>query len=272
MAVTKQNQQPAPSAMAQAMAEAMAQAQAQQQAQALAQAQAQESATDDQIADLIAVEKERAALLQQQLMQQMLNQMVQQMVQQSLTPQAPAPAAVTPAKATPELDQRLLAILAMCPYETREEARDWVQKILGCKPHEYVVTDESIEVATAKARAYLIKLSKKNKELKNELLLKETLEVLGGNPPKEYAPAQRVDSPAVYRPSSQPIVVSKPLFERPVRTYSPPQEVYVVRESQMRTSQSDDFWEDAIKVAAGVAVAGAVGYGIYKIVEHFFED
>ena len=270
MAVTKQNNQPVNNANTNAMSEAMAQAMAhaQQQAQAQAQAQAQESATDDQIAALIAVEKERAAVLQQQLLQQMAAQMAAQMLQQQQAPvPAPAPAAA------PVLDNRLLAILAMCPYETREEARNWVQKILGCKPEDYVVNEASLELATSKARAYLVAMCKKNKELKNELLDKEVKEALWGvASPKEYAPAQRVDSPAVYRPSSQPIVVSKPLFERPVRTYSPPQEVYVVRENQMRSSQNSEFWEDAVAVTAGLAVAGVVGYGIYKLVEHFMED
>ena len=271
MAVTKQNNQPVNNANTNAMSEAMAQAMAhaQQQAQAQAQAQAQESATDDQIAALIAVEKERAAVLQQQLLQQMAAQMAAQMLQQ----QAPAPTPAPAAPVKPELDRRLMAILAMCPYESRNEARDWVIDILGCKPHDYVVTEGSLEEATTKARAYLVKLSKQNKELKKELLDKEVKEALWGvASPKEYAPAQRVDSPAVYRPSSQPIVVSKPLFERPVRTYSPPQEVYVVRENQMRSSQNSEFWEDAVAVTAGLAVAGVVGYGIYKLVEHFMED
>lgn len=266
MAVTKQNtQQPVQqNAMAQAMASAMAQAQTQE--QALAQ-----DSDNSELADQIAAEQERAALLQQQLLQQMAHQMAQQMVQQ-MVQQAPAPA-VAPAKVNPELDQRLMAVLTMCPYETKDEARNWAIDILGCKPRDFEVTEASLEQATTKARAYLVKLSKQKKKLENELLLKETLEVLGGNPPKEYAPAQRVDSPAVYRPSSQPIVVSKPLFERPVRTYSPPQEVYVVRENQLRSSsQNTDFWEDAITVVAGVAVAGVVGYGIYKLVEHFMED
>lgn len=261
MAVTKQNQQPAPSAMAQAVAEAMAQAQAQE--QAMAQEQAQAQAQDI----LIEEEKERAAVLQGQLMQQMMQKMMQQMMQQ-----APAVVSPAPTNATPELDKRLMAVLAMCPYETKTEAREWVNKVLGCKPHEYVVTDESIEVATAKARAYLVAMCKKNKELKNELLDKEVKEALGLNPPMEPVTKPVTSSPAVYRPSSQPIVVSKPLFERPVRTYSPPQEVYVVRESQLRSSQNSEFWEDAVAVTAGLAVAGLVGYGVYKLVEHFMED
>lgn len=260
MAVTKQNQQPAPSAMAQAMAEAMAQAQTQ--AQALAQAQAQ-----DDLGAQIAEEKERAAILQEQLLHQMATQLAQQMVQQQ---QAPVPASVP----TPALDGRLMAILAMCPFDTREEFRDWSKEILGCKPHEFVVNEASLELATSKARAYLVAMCKKNKELKNELLDKEVKEALWGvASPMEPVTIKPVVSPAVYRPSSsQPVVVSKPLFERPTRTYTPPQEVYIVRESQLRSSQNSEFWEDAVAVTAGLAVAGVVGYGIYKLVEHFMED
>lgn len=256
MAVTKQNtQQPV---QQNAMAQAMAQAQTQE--QALAQ-----DSDNSELADQIAAEQERAALLQQQLLQQMAHQMAQQMVQQ-MVQQAPAPA-VAPAKVNPELDQRLMAVLTMCPYETKDEARNWAIDILGCKPRDFEVTEASLEQATTKARAYLVKLSKRNKELKNELLAKEAMEALGIFPPKETV------SPAVYRPASQITLAPKPLFERPVRTYSPPQEVYVVKESQLRSSsQNTDFWEDAITVAAGVAVAGVVGYGIYKLVEHFMED